>query len=379
MTADSFFEDQTDQSEVKASIVAKYFVAWAIVMLGVKRQHGRIDRLAYIDLFAGPGRYADGSKSTPLLVLEHALATPGLSDILITMFNDKDEGNVASLKQAIEELPGLAALKHSPKVFCGEVGADAEAMFKDVLLCPTFSFVDPFGYKGISRGFIQSMIKDWGCDCVFFFNYGRINAGINNDAVRAHMDALFGRERVERMRRIVADMRPHEREPFILEELAEALRDLGANYVLPFRFRRKDGSRTTHALIFVSKSARGYNIMKDIMARESSTEDQGVPSFAYSPADARTPLLFSLNQPLTTLANDLAERFAGTVMTMKAIYDAHHVNTPFIARNYKRVLGDMESAGRIVVDPPASKRRTKNGEITFGDDVTVHFKNGTEN
>ncbi|WP_414472782.1 three-Cys-motif partner protein TcmP [Microvirga sp. M2] len=373
MASLGFFEEQTDQSEVKANIVAKYFVAWAKVMLGVKAQHGKIDRLGYIDLFAGPGRYADGSKSTPLLVLEQALATPGLNDILVTMFNDKDRNNVSSLKEAVKELPGLAALRHEPKIFCGEVGADAEAMFRGIKMCPTFSFVDPFGYKGLSRGFIQAMVKDWGCDCVFFFNYGRINAGINNDAVRKHMDALFGSERIERMRGILDDMRPHERESFVLEELAAALRDLGAHYVLPFRFKRADGSRTSHALVFVSKNILGYTIMKDIMARESSTEDQGVPSFAYSPADARCPLLFSLNQPLEGLADDLTVRFAGRTMTMRAVYDEHHVNRPFVAKNYKRVLGEMEAAGRIIADPPAAKRKPRAGQPTFGDNVRVTF------
>jgi hypothetical protein len=38
--------------------------------------------------------------------------------------------------------------------------------------------------------------------------------------------------------------------------------------------------------------------MKDIMAKESSTDDQGVPSLTYSPADASMPLLFSLQRPL---------------------------------------------------------------------------------
>jgi hypothetical protein len=33
-------------------------------------------------------------------------------------------------------------------------------------------------------------------------------------------------------------------------------------------------------LIFVSKHFKGYEIMKIIMAKESSTEDQGVASFA---------------------------------------------------------------------------------------------------
>jgi len=37
----------------------------------------------------------------------------------------------------------------------------------------------------------------WGCDCVFFFNYNRINAGINNPGVKKHMDALFGEERAD--------------------------------------------------------------------------------------------------------------------------------------------------------------------------------------
>jgi hypothetical protein len=65
--------------------------------------------------------------------------------------------------------------------------------------------------------------------------------------------------------------------------------------------------------------------------------------------------------------------FAGRTMTMKAIYDAHHVNRPFIARNYKRVLCEMEEAGRIVADPPAAIRRLKAGERTFGDNVKVVF------
>lgn len=50
---------------------------------------------------------------------------------------------------------------------------------------------DPFGYKGLSWALIRSVIKDWGSDCVFFFNYSRINAGINNPIVNEHMEALF--------------------------------------------------------------------------------------------------------------------------------------------------------------------------------------------
>ena len=44
------------------------------------------------------------------------------------------------------------------------------------------------------------MLKDWGCDCVFFFNYNRISMGLGNEVVEEHMDALFGKERAEKLR-----------------------------------------------------------------------------------------------------------------------------------------------------------------------------------
>jgi three-Cys-motif partner protein len=70
----TFFDESTEQSRIKATIVRDYFWAWAQVMVPtVKKQKGRI---AYIDLFAGPGRYKDGTKSTPLLVLERGLLIP---------------------------------------------------------------------------------------------------------------------------------------------------------------------------------------------------------------------------------------------------------------------------------------------------------------
>lgn len=300
------------------------------------------------------------------MVLETAISQPELAGSLVTMFNDRDPKNVASLEAEIKAVPGYERLRYAPRVLCSEVGADAQEMLASAK-CPTFTFVDPFGYKGLSRGITQSIIQDWGCDCVVFFNYSRINAGLNNDAVRPHMDALFGHERVEKMRADMASMKPNTREPYVLENLAHALKDLGARFVLPFRFRRADGSRTSHFLVFVTKGEKGYEIMKDIMARESSTEDQGVPSFTYSPADARTPLLFSLARPLEALAEDLVKTFAGRTMAMDAIYKEHHVDTPFIRRNYKQALVELESAGRVTCVPSAEKRR----KGTFSDDVRV--------
>ncbi len=83
----------------------------------------------------------------------------------------------------------------------------------------------------------------------------------------------------------------------------------------------------------MSKHPLGYGIMKEIMAKESSLHEQGVPSFQYSPADKRFPLLFELNRPLDELEEMLLTQFAGQKLSMKNIYEKHNVGRRFVATN----------------------------------------------
>jgi hypothetical protein len=115
--------------------------------------------------------------------------------------------------------------------------------------------------------------------------------------------------------------------------------------------------------------------MKEIMASESSEYDQGVPSFAYSRSlgETETPLLFSLDRPLELLAGDLLVRFEGQSLTMKEVFERHHLGTRYVERNYKTALSKLESEDKIIAIPPAAKRPKRNGERTFGPNVKVVF------
>lgn len=236
-------------------------------------------------------------------------------------------------------------------------------------LVPTFLFVDPWGYKGLSLALINSVLKDWGCDCIFFFNYNRINMGLSNETVREHMNALFGEKRADSIRERLEGLGPDDRESLIIEELSKALKEMGAKFVLPFAFKNEQGTRTKHHLIFTSKNFKGYEIMKAIMAKESSEQEQGVSSFEYSPASRIYPLLFALNRPLDDLEEMLLGEFAGQRLPMKQIYERHSVDKPYIKSNYKKALTNMEIASKIKADPPAGDRRRE----TFGDGVVVTF------
>jgi three-Cys-motif partner protein len=193
MANEDFFTISKEQSRVKSAIVSEYFWSWAKVILSTvkTRPNGRI---AYIDLFAGPGRYEDGTKSTPLLVLQQAIDDEDMCKHLVTIFNDANVDNTRELENAINKLEGLKKLKYQPAIYNNEVGDKIVKMFEDMSLVPTLFFVDPWGYKGLSLRLINSVLRNWGCDCIFFFNYNRINMGLGNEFVEPHMDALFGRE-----------------------------------------------------------------------------------------------------------------------------------------------------------------------------------------
>jgi three-Cys-motif partner protein len=371
MNNNDFFEEQRQQSLVKSEIVRKYFWAWAKVIIpSAKKYSGKI---AYIDLFAGPGIYLDGTKSTPLLILERAIQEQDMRYLLVTLFNDADPEHAASLRKAIDCLPGIGSMKYAPQIYNDEVDIGFEKVFKDKHLVPTLLFLDPWGYKGISIELIGSVLKNWGCDCILFFNYNRIQVSLTNPKVTEHMDALFGKERADRLREQLEDVPADEKELTIIEAVTEALHDAGATFVLPFCFKDSHRNCTSHHLILATKHHRGYEIMKEIMAKESSTQIQGVPSFEYNPATIRQALLFEYSRPLEDLEGMLLREFAGMTLSRKEIYEQHNVGRRFISSNYREALINLEQERKIIAQPQADQRRQLKGIPTFGDNVKVTF------
>lgn len=187
------------------------------------------------------------------------------------------------------------------------------------------------------------------------------------------MKAIFSPERTVDLKNMLLKIdNPIERERTVIEEICHALRDIGGKYVLPFCFKNDQGTRTNHHLIFFSKSDKGYEIMKNIMAKESSTADQGVPSFIYCPADKRWPTLFELTRPLDDLEEMLLESFSGKKLNLKQIYLSHNIGKPFIRRNYREALINLHEKNKIDVIVEEGKK-WRNQKKEFPEHLTVVF------
>jgi|SRR5450755_1542135 three-Cys-motif partner protein len=176
----SFFDAPTISSIKKQRIVSKYFGGWANIVLPKTLQ--KEGKIMCADLFCGPGRYRDGSPSTPLLILEHVVKTPALRGTTQLFFNDENLEFIEMLKKEVGEFPGVGMLKHEPVFRTRSICQEIIPKIKQVKV-PTLFFADPWGYSGISVDLIEAAIAHWGSDFLFFFNYNRINMNLGCEGI----------------------------------------------------------------------------------------------------------------------------------------------------------------------------------------------------
>lgn len=365
-----FFEEQEAQSRLKSNIVSKYFDAWA-------RIRGRCPELAYVDLFCGPGAYDDGTDSTPLLVLQKTLGNPVLPAKLKLHFNDKKPEHVAALRARLALHREVARLKTPPTVTNVDL-ADEGALTQllgSLPTCPTFFFVDPFGYKGLTRGLLHRLMRGDGAECLFFFNYRRVNAALTNSVLGHHADLFFGPDKAQRLRELVDGLDPETREHVVMDGVQDMVQGLGALVPLTFRVYAGDCERTSHYLVFATKHFKGYEIMREVMAKECVFLGQEVPLFEYNPAPPPEPdpqmALWEEPKPdhFAPLREDLLQRFAGRSLTVREVFENHSLGQPYLMRHYQATLREFETRGLVQIDPPAAERRahslTPEAVVTF--------------
>jgi three-Cys-motif partner protein len=361
---DTFFDEPLEQSKVKSQIVANYFDAWANIIIS------HVLKIAYVDLFAGPGYYQDDTPSTPILILKKVLKSPKIAQKLYIEFNDKKKLHIKSLEKAILELDGIERMAHPVTFSSMTITKDIAEHYNNKNLPSTLFFFDPWGYKGLTPELIGATIKDWASECILFFNYNRINMDIDNKIVNRNVNELFGEKRAYQLRVRLDRRSPYEREQKIIREFCGLLEQMGAKYTLPFCFRHRSKDQTSHYIIHASKHPKGYGLMKEIMEPYSIKDADGVPAFTFDP---KGQLTLNFNRPLRELCRLLLKEFVGESLEAGKIYANHQTKTRFTKRNYKDALLLLEEEGKISVDVPVVKRPMKKGKPTMGDKRVITF------
>ena len=377
LAIDTFFDKASDKSIVKAKIIHEYFGAWFHVL----KSKARSERLAYIDLYCGPGLYGDGLKSTPLLVLEQAINDEAMRNRLVTLFNDDSPDHVHSLESAVNALPGIERMRYKPSFLNLTVDGQLRNHFKQNRLVPTLLFADPWGYKGLLLDLIKHVVRNWGTDCIFFFNFNRVNMHLSQPIMNRNMNELFGERRAEELRFQVDRLdNPPEREKAVIHAIAEELKTFGVKYAPYFTFTNDDGTRTSHHIILASKAHLADRIIRNIFSKHSSATEGGVASFGFNPVEKRRsagPKQASLfdrlgdPDPIDDLGDELLKEYAGQTIPFTEImadHTARHFGTRFTDSNFKEALKRLIDKSSVTL-PEGTVRRAG----TLADHITIIF------
>jgi len=311
-------------------------------------------KVGYADLFAGPGIYADDEGSThnsiPALVCEAAVREDVIGQKVHLWFNDGDRDNYKKLQAAIAAIPGVEKLRYAPTIHNKIIDSSwASRMAK--LKIPTLVFLDPCGYKGLSLRLVKSVLGGFGNDCIFFFNYSRINMKLDLQIMNNSIDEFFEPERANALRQGIQGKNPDEREELILAAVGSAIKE-AAGIPLFFKFL-SDQNRTSHHLVFASKDRNATTTMKRILNGSSSTVVEGVGSGEHDPRAKHLPA--SLFGGLYEVENRLLSTFGDRRVRFDILLEEES-QTRFTESNYRDAILNLEREGHIVVDPPAETR-----------------------
>lgn len=377
-TTDGFFDLPKEKSKVKTIIVTEFFKAYFPII------YNRLKKdVWYLDLFSGPGMYMDGTKSTPLVLLDvvEAFKDDSIRNHLKMVFNDHDKNYYMSLKEAVSRHPVFSNLRYKPEITCmnaSEIDLSRFTSNND----PIFSFVDPWGYKDVSASQVWKLIRNIGSDCVLFFNANRILQDINKTANEQDFSELFGDKFTEaKILQKKPDLTQRQKADGFLSLFSENLyktvhkeRNLNYNvkiYILPFFVEADDKETISHYILFISKSHKAVEEMRKVMIKAGNSI---TPQLGYDDKDNMQISVLSRKDDLnSSVVSMLKKIFEKNPEKHKNDYDVNDLSQmmddyamctcyhalPYSSSELKTVIEDLDKQGYIDVILPENRQIKK--------------------
>ncbi len=385
-TTDGFFKTPSEKSKVKTLIVTEFLKSYFPI---INRSVGKNQKeIIYIDLFCGPGRYEDGYPSTPLALLNlvNNLKEKRIREKLRIVFNDKDKSFVDQLRELVDDHSVSSKLKYQVEIL-NEKADDVDVKVYTSKGCPIFSFIDPWGYKGVSVAQTWALVKNIGSDCVLFFNSRRFIMDVGKKTQSRHFIPIFGKQiaevinttnntrlgQKEKAQKVVELFSKN-----LIDEMSESKRSGYNLYILPFSFEADDKEIISHHIVFITKSHKAIIEMKKVMIKQSNTNQC---SLSYANKKQLQISLFHRDNFLTDGIIELLKCgmrkdniFLSKTWTINLLLkslDEHNMKTrfqvtPYTESELKGVIEKLDEKGLIDVILPKSnfrKRITYNREF----------------
>jgi len=337
----------------KHEILKRYLQAW-FPILGSKYR-----RVVYLDGFAGPGIYDDGSKGSPVIALECLLTHKLRPQLLkrtefVFIFIERDKKRKEILERVLKEFFPDLPENVKPHVINAEFAPTMNDILDDLerhgaRLAPTFAFLDPFGYAGLPLGTIQRMLGYKSCEVLINFNYKSINRFVQiSDKREEIFDELFGTGEWRKVRQIKD---PQQRRSFLIELYKRQLKQF-SRYVSSFEMIDKN-NQVLYDLVFATNHWKGLEVMKEAMWK---VDPRGTYRFSDTTDVGQKYIIDYSDEKhwVFEAADAVFNRFKGQSVPVEEVYEYVITETPYLFR--RDILKKLEEQGKIS-DVKNRKRR----------------------
>ncbi len=341
--------DLEPHSRAKHDILQGYLQAWLPILA-----QGRFPELAYIDGFAGPGRYSEGEDGSPIIALKAALKNADRIRSKITfLFVEEREDRAATLQSIVDEMKGQIPTRFIVKVEGGMTFERATSAFlmqytrQRTQPPPILAFIDPFGWTDVPFSLVKAILSYRSCEVLVTFMYEEINRFIGHPDQAGNFDSFFG---TTEWRAAVAFASPKDRKRYLhdlyLDQLKQSTKE---QYARSFEMRN-DRDVADYYLFYATNHMLGLKKMKEAMWGIDPSGD-----FRFSDAtDPHQLVLFAKEPQFDILRQQIVERFHGCEATVGDVEKFVVAETAFRETHYKRqVLKQMELATPPLLFPVA--------------------------
>jgi three-Cys-motif partner protein len=370
-----FYASQSMESKIKSEIVSEYFGVWTKIIWGDRFK--KTKRMGYIDIFCGPGIYKDGSESTPLLILKTIAENEDFRENTTVVLNDENKEHVETLKKIVKEKFG-DYLK--TEFYNMEVNDELrKEIFNDSAIIPSLIFIDPWGYKGLTKELLIDSIKSRKCDVFLFFNYNRIKLSSFNPIVEKHMIRLFGEANFNILKENLGKTKDMSVTlDLMLSALHTALSNAGIKHIVPYKFLmpakgeeiqpsifEPTNRRLSHALLFITKNDKAAEALKNIFRRHTLPIEH--IEYGYFPNYENTHL-YEGDTVLSCVIKYMLEKYSKKTVNCGDLKADLTCQSEFWATSdITKVLRLLEKENKISVD---MKDRRKG---TFAEHLSITF------
>jgi three-Cys-motif partner protein len=279
--------DISPHTAAKHLILKKYIQAWAPILA-----QGSIHRrLIYIDGFAGPGEYKGGEDGSPIVALkalkEHIL-NDNFHTEFVNLFIEKDDRRTKNLRNVINARLGALPGWIKFDVISGEFNEEMNKIMNELKnksknLAPCLCFVDPFGWSDIDYDVLANVMKYEKAELLITFMSGYLERFVWDPLHMNSIKKLYSQEQIEAIRDSESGENSVTR--YFLENLKNkiALRGVGDDlFNLSFSVYN-DHNRLEYYLIYLTKSCKGYEAMKNAMFDTAKDGSYKFSDFDFNP------------------------------------------------------------------------------------------------